>query len=1176
MRIVLFLLFFGFFKALGQVPDAQFSVQSSACLGENIPMQNQSSSALRYEWDICQGDLSMNPTASLVTALTGNVTVGIDMIFDGINWFAFVTNQNASDIIRLDFGTNIDSTPTVTHLGNISGLMKRPADIKVIYDGGNWYGFVYGLVDPFISRIDFGASLTNTSATPSAISATTLISGAGSTNGGLDMIRDGSTWFIVLTDNNQLRVIRLPVANAIPIASDISAGINNSFSSGMGDIFLQKSGASYYGYVVAFGNKTLQRLSFGTNLFSAPIIEDLSSVLPSGPTPYGLDGGWDNGQLWIFVSTIEGNLLRLNMGSDLSQLPVSGTALGTLSTLENTLRIRLVKHKTTWKAFALSWSSRNIYRISFPSPNCEIPLVLAEVEPVIKFNQAGTKNITLRAFGLGGTADDSYNKIIVTGVPAPQVTIAYNGICTTSVTNFEIATSATLTAAQWDFGDGQSSVDQNPSHQYSGEDTYKVALRVTGTNSCTNFETADVLVYSKPDPDFSTPPGIPVCTNNEYTMTNSTLDVNDNISYQWFVDAQLVSSENNLKYTFITTGNKEVKLIASNPGCSNEKLKQINNVQSGPTVGFDYEGQCEDESVQFINNSIGDISNYLWDLGNGQTSTSRDVSEIYSIPAQYPVSLQTTGSNGCVSFTSKVVKIYSVPQTNFSIELPPFSCAGTPSQFNDLTPPMPDSNVATWTWSFGDAANGSSSNKNPLYTYSLAGDYPVSLLATTNFGCSNSIQKTVTIKPSPVANFSLGPACVNQGTQFSDLSTGDIKSWLWSVQNRTYAVKNAQHIFNSPATYNIMLTVAANNNCIGQITKTVIVPVPVAPDFTVQAMCATKPALFNAVNLGSSDAAVSWSWDFAGQAAGTGASVQHIFPLVGNYSVAMSTTRQSGCTYSVIKTIPVIAPPKALFSLFLNDGAAPFAVEFVNTSSQATTYLWKFGDASNVTSNSFSPSFTYTTLGNYMAELVAGNAIGCTDTFSQPINVVVPAMNAAITNFDLKKIPTGWSPVVTIENKSNIALINPDVYLDISGGALISEKINGVIKPGAKLTHIFITNISPRAMDYACAEIKISADTFLFDNRQCVNVTEQFISVAPYPNPANEELIFEWIGHSNEPLRVVIYNSSGQVALNREYSSSKAGLNQVKVDVTNLKAGIYFTIYSVDGLTQNFRFSVAR
>ncbi len=111
---------------------------------------------------------------------------------------------------------------------------------------------------------------------------------------------------------------------------------------------------------------------------------------------------------------------------------------------------------------------------------------------------------------------------------------------------------------------------------------------------------------------------------------------------------------------------------------------------------------------------------------------------------------------------------------------------------------------------------------------------------------------------------------------------------------------------------------------------------------------------------------------------------------------------------------------------------------------------------------------------------------------------------------------------------------------------------------------------------FACAEIIVNSDTDLFDNRQCINLTDQYISQVPYPNPASNELVLEWININSEPMDVIIYNSSGQVIMSRQYSPTLQGLNQVNVDVSYLAAGIYFASYSVDGQTQNFKFSIIR
>ena len=90
-----------------QIPQVNFSVADHACLNSVLQTQNSSNNATNFEWDFCQGDLLLAPTATSVRSLAGNVTTGIDVVFDGSNWFGFVTNQNANSILRLNFGSDL-------------------------------------------------------------------------------------------------------------------------------------------------------------------------------------------------------------------------------------------------------------------------------------------------------------------------------------------------------------------------------------------------------------------------------------------------------------------------------------------------------------------------------------------------------------------------------------------------------------------------------------------------------------------------------------------------------------------------------------------------------------------------------------------------------------------------------------------------------------------------------------------------------------------------------------------------------------------------------------------------------------------------------------------------------------------------------------------------------------
>lgn len=1159
-------------------PTSGFSTVPEACLNETLLFENTSSQANAYVWDFCHQDLSSTPLISSVGNLSTSGSFfysSIKMVNDDGGWIGFVSDVGGVKLTRLNFGSDLASSPAIDNLGNPGDILTSPGPIDIVKDGGIWYVFVVNIFQNRVSRLTMGNGLLST---PTLVEDLGNLGSSLSTPIGIKLISSGDTRLIFLSNlgSNTISVIDFGTSfSTLPVDSHT---ISNPLMTEPCGIDLIFTTSGWRGVVSSFksdGGAVL--LNFGADISSTPIFESLGSI-PNGREVKVLKEGLN---YVILVRSQTNGVYRSVFSEDFSI--VSGLEKIPTNLLQNDSRsLEIIKDTPYWKGFTIEAVTGKLLRLDFSS-TCNTQATAdysKDFEPsTINYKVAGKNYIELTSIDQDNRLAISSQIISISPKLAPMGEIDIDeSRCLGIANTFVITSLNSLISYQWHFGDTNSSTGNPSVYTYGSAGLYNISVRVVDENNCSNLFEKSIKIYQAPSALFSLPSGT-ICTNNEFIYINSTLDNFDgNLTYQWFVNDIQKSTGRDFNYEFSSDGDQQIKLKTSIPGCSDELTQTIPNVQTGPVVGFSYSGKCEDEAIHFTNESVGAISGFQWSFGNANTSTLENPVQIYSTPGAYTVSLTATGTNGCASNLTKPITIYSVPQTNFSLDLPPFACSGSLSQFNDITPSMSDSNMATWAWSFGDPSNGNSSQKNPLYAYSLAGDYPVSLTTTTNFGCSNSVQKTVTIYPSPKADFSMTPACINTGTPFTDLSTGDLKSWLWTIQSNTYTTKNPMHTFNVAGSYTALLTVTGKNNCVNQISKNVFVPASVVADFESQSTCATKVARFQEISKGGADPAKSWTWNFAGQSSSTDSISQHTFPATGNFPVTMVTKRASGCSYAVTKMISVINPPKAQFTVFLKAGAAPFPVDFVNTSSRSKFYTWKFGDAANTSSTDFSPSFVYSQLGNYTVQLEASNELGCIDTYIDIIQVVVPQINAAMADFALVRTPgrDTWTSMVTIENKSNVALINPDVYLDISGNALISEKVVGLIEPNASFTYTFSTSIVPRAVDFACAEIKINGDNNLFDNRQCVNLIDESISRSPYPNPASNELTLEWITDTNDPMTVIIYNASGQAIITRQYPPSLKGLNQVNVDVSVLAAGIYFVHYVVDGQNQRFKFSIAR
>jgi len=303
------------------------------------------------------------------------------------------------------------------------------------------------------------------------------------------------------------------------------------------------------------------------------------------------------------------------------------------------------------------------------------------------------------------------------------------------------------------------------------------------------------------------------------------------------------------------------------------------------------------------------------------------------------------------------------------------------------------------------------------------------LLAVTTIGimgCKKKKDEPAPI-PAPIAAFSFTGAGANApaNVAFTN-SSQNATSYSWDLgDGGTSTDVNPTHTYTVAGTYNVKLT-ATGTGGTNSITKSLTINAPtVMPvaNFTYTGAGVNAPATVTFTN--TSQNATTYSWDFGDNGTSTATSPSHLYTSGGTFTVTLIATNSNGSN-TIQKTVNMLGPvaPIANFTYTGANGYAPATVTFTNTSQNATSYSWNFGDGG--TSTATSPSHIFTTGGTFTVQLTA-TGTGGNNTFSQTVNILAPPTQAYI-----KKITISAMPFIDPNNGSGWDYSNgPDVYFDI-------------------------------------------------------------------------------------------------------------------------------------------------
>ncbi len=563
----------------------------------------------------------------------------------------------------------------------------------------------------------------------------------------------------------------------------------------------------------------------------------------------------------------------------------------------------------------------------------------------------------------------------------------------------------------WDFGDGSTSQEQNPSHTFTNAGSFQVKLIVESERGCRDTSIVAVEVYPIPVPDFTVTKacdGLPINMVSSSTIASGALS-----SYTWnYGDSTAtVSGVTSTTHTYPTFGFYNVALtVVSDRGCPATRKKTA-IVHPNPVADFQVLNACQDSVVFLVSGSVVEgsfdfIQSAFWIFGDptspNNTSTQFQPTHVYDNPGTYLVSVSVTTDKGCTDATQREVTVYPKPKAEFTYDE---TCENVTTIFTDASIPSGTTPISYWHWNFGDGKTAVGQNTEHRYNTSGSGTYRVYLAIASSETCVDTAFKDVVINPAPKALYKTVGVCLPDTMKFQDLSTvltGDIVSWNWQFGDSTGSTyPSPGHRYREDGQYRAQLTVMTDSGCFNVTAQTVTVhPLPETPILTQDTVCFGDNAFLRAIT--APDVKVRWYNAVTDSLPFQTAYYYSTPPLPFETTYFVEPVSAFGCVN--VRT-PVIASVYEPNTLAINSSATvlELPLALANFNSSATIDLkkwsWAFGDGS--TSNVADPAYQYQYPGIYNVTLKADDANGCPLEASTIIEV------KKVSNISL---PSAFSP----------------------------------------------------------------------------------------------------------------------------------------------------------------------
>ena len=549
---------------------------------------------------------------------------------------------------------------------------------------------------------------------------------------------------------------------------------------------------------------------------------------------------------------------------------------------------------------------------------------------------------------------------------------------------------------EWDFGDGQNSTIQDPTHLYANQGIYNIKLTASSPVCSDSVSKSDfITVDGVLGVDFTVDNNVG-CQGN-YIATFEELTSYHVTDWYWEFGDGNTSILANPSHAYSTSGVYDVTLKVSNQGnCMQQHTKQqYIEVLPKPTVNFSAMDSvaCHTPFMLELKDSTLNTVSWTWKVEDSIVGNTQVQQFVIDSSGFYSVFLEVVDDNGCENSLLKnnYIKVDPV-QLYFTSDL---QSGCNPLEVKFIPQVYSLSSITDYQWDFGNGLQ--SFNEQPLHQYNVGGTFDISLVVKNQLGCMTSLLESDYIKVTYPANTlftsSANTICGNDSVLFFDLSTSidPITSWYWDFEGAPYFNSNLQnptHVFPDTGYHSISL-ITDVSGCLDTLSldSFVYVASPIALFYPVQNCDDYSSIKFHNESVDYD----SCIWDFGDGNISYANHPNHYYSTYGVYQVSLQVFNISANCIGELSYEIAVEPPYPnliIDTAFSSEGCPPLTVLFHDISPYSdenpnspynVADKIVFGDG-NWSHNNYQNTYEYP--GYYSVQHIVGNPLGCIDTLT--------------------------------------------------------------------------------------------------------------------------------------------------------------------------------------------------